>query len=488
MEKPRNAVILDQALDQVVDVVVVGGGISGLTVSLRLQKQLQNHGICLTEASDRGGGSIITGRNSAGFQWEEGPNSFSPSPDILSLVAELGLSGQLVLADRRLPRYVYWNQQLLPVPMSPQAAISTPLLSGWGKLRAAVGALGFVRPASSGEESIDRFMRRHLGAEVAERLVAPFVSGVYAGDPQQLSMAAAFRRVASLEQNYGGLLAGAVLSRRNQPKPVLHPSLPVTKPGELGSLRQGLESLPQAIAENFRGLGGQIQFNWQLQKLERQGDRSYRLLYQTPTGERLLHAKSVVLTTPAYVTGEILQDLAPQVSARLRQIYYPSVAVVALAYPKSAFRAEYADLYGFGNLNPRGQGIRTLGTIWASSLFPDRAPADFHLLLNFIGGTTDPEVGQLTQDQIVQAVDRDLGGMLLARPAEPVVLNVRLWRQAIPQYGYGHLETIALLEESLARLPGLYVCSNYQVGVALGDCISQAQAIAAQISAEYLNR
>ncbi|MDX1977552.1 MAG: protoporphyrinogen oxidase [Pseudanabaenaceae cyanobacterium bins.68] len=477
------------SLDQLVDVVVVGGGISGLSLGWWLQKLCPNQAqIWLTEMSDRCGGSIVTARNGAGFQWEEGPNSFAPSPGIMRLVVDLGLTEQLVLADRRLPRYIYWTGQLLPVPMSPQDALATPLLSGLSKLRAALGALGFVRPANAQEESIDQFVRRQLGAEVAERLVAPFVSGVYAGDPQALSMAAAFRRVASLEQDYGGLLAGAILSRKNQPKPPVAEDLPVTKPGELGSFKLGLETLPQAIAQKFSHQGGQIKLNWSLQRLEHQPDRTYRLVFHTPMGVQVVQTRSVVLTTPAYVTAQLVQQLAPSLSDALKQIFYPAVAVVAMAYPKAAFKAEYADLRGFGNLNPRGQGIRTLGTIWASSLFSDRAPADFHLLLNFIGGTTDPEVAELSSEQIVQAVDQDLRQILLTKSVTPEVLNVKLWRQAIPQYGFKHLERIKLLNQTLAQLPGLYVSSNYQAGVALGDCINQAEAIAREIRADFLTR
>jgi len=469
---------------EVIDVLVVGAGISGLTLALNLTENPAKK-IWLTEASDRVGGAIISRRDSQGFQWEEGPNSFSPTPELLRLAVNVGLKDQLLFADRRLPRFIYWQKQLLAVPMSPQAAITTPLLSFAGKLRALSGALGFVRPGMAGEESIADFFRRQLGNEVAERLVAPFVSGVYAGNPSNLSMVAAFRRVAILEQNYGGLIAGAILSRKSKPKTVPDPHIPQTKPGELGSFKSGMVALPQAIAQAFTAKSGEIKLNWQLQNLRRNPDLTYQAEYLTPDGLQTLTAQAVVLTTPAHMTAKFIADLAPGSSAALSSIFYPTVAAVALAYPQSAFKPGLEDLSGFGNLIPRNQGIRTLGTIWASSLFSNRAPQGWNLLLNFIGGTTDPELASLSPDQIVAAVDQDLQKTLLKQAIAPEVLNVKIWQKAIPQYGFGHLAKIAKLNQDLTNLPGLYISSNYLEGVALGDCIKQAEQTAIAVS-KYL--
>jgi protoporphyrinogen/coproporphyrinogen III oxidase len=474
--------------DQLLDVLVVGGGISGLTIAYSLNQNRAEKlalKICLTESSDRVGGAIISRRNSAGFQWEEGPNSFSPTPEILGLAVKVGLKDRLLFADRRLPRFIYWQKQLLAVPMSPQAAIATPLLSFGGKLRALIGAIGFARPAMDREESIADFFKRQLGDEVAERLVAPFVSGVYAGDPNQLSMGAAFRRLSVLEENYGGLLAGAILARKSAPKTIPNPNIPKTKPGELGSFQAGLEALPQAIAQIFTAQNGEIKLAWQLQSITRNPDLTYQATYLTPSGFQILNARAIVLTTAAYVTAKLLADIAPVASEALSSIFYPTVAAVALAYPQSAFKPELEKLDGFGNLIPRGQGIRTLGTIWGSSLFSDRAPQGWNLLLNFIGGTTDPVLANLTEDQIVEAVDRDLQNTLLRSPVSPQVLSVHLWSKAIPQYSFGHRSRIAKLKDQLQKLPGLYVSSNFLEGVALGDCIKQAEQTAIAVT-DYL--
>ncbi|MBD2099841.1 protoporphyrinogen oxidase [Leptolyngbya sp. FACHB-261] len=465
------------------DVLVVGAGISGLALAHKLQQLNSEQAVLVTEAQERVGGAITSRRldsDQEQFLWEEGPNSFSPSPDLLRLAVEVGLRDELVLADRKLPRFVYWQQQLQAVPMSPPALLKTPLLSTSAKLRALAGALGFVNPAmglqshQGGEETVAQFFRRHLGQQVLERLVAPFVSGVYAGDPNQLSAGAAFARVAQMEQAGGGLLAGALGSRKGRQAP--DPNLPPTRAGELGSFKSGLQALPEAVASHLKD---PVRLRWRLNRLTRSGS-NYIAQFETPEGPRQVQARAVVLTTPAFVTAEILAELAPVGSQQLREIPYPPVACVVLAYPNSALARP---LQGFGHLVPRGQGVRTLGTIWSSSLFPGRAPAGMHILTNFIGGATDPGIAQLSEAEIVQAVHQDLSRVLLKPDAEaPKVLAVHLWQRAIPQYTLGHRQRLAAIEQELKSLPGLQLCANYLDGVALGDCVRRAGQTAESIS------
>ena len=167
----------------------------------------------------------------------------------------------------------------------------------------------------------------------------------------------------------------------------------------------------------------------------------------------------------------MLHNVAPRASIALKEISYPPVACVVLAYPEDALKFP---LRGFGNLIPRGQGIRTLGTIWSSSLFPGRAPQGWQMLTNFIGGATDPEVGNLDDDQLVQAVHKDLQRVLLKQDVPPKAIAVHLWKRAIPQYTLGHHRRLAQINQDLAQLPGLYLCSNYTDGVSLGDCVQRA--------------
>ena len=477
-------------MTNVVDTLIVGAGISGLSLAHALQKAAKTGSplkILVAESQGRVGGNITTA-TADGFLWEEGPNSFSPTPELMKLAVDVGLKQELIFADRKLPRFVYWQNKLQPVPMTPQAMIQSRLLSFPGKLRALFGALGFVAPAmgaqlsqQGGQETVSEFFRRHLGTEVMQRLVEPFVSGVYAGDPQQLSAAAAFGRVTKMADLGGGLVAGALLSARKAPKKMpVDPNVPATKPGELGSFKGGLKALPEAIAAQ---LGDRLKLKWHLTRLDRTERETYIAVFSTPDGQQEVEARTVVLTTPAYITAELLQPLQPEISSVLQAFTYPTVACVVLAYPLSDVNGK---LVGFGNLIPRGQGIRTLGTIWTSSLFPDRAPAGWQTLSSYIGGATDSEIANLDAEQIVGEVHRDLSRILL-KPgaAQPKVLAVNVWKRAIPQYNLGHFDRLEQIENGLKSLPGLYLCSNYVGGVALGDCVRRGFERAQEVR-EYL--
>jgi oxygen-dependent protoporphyrinogen oxidase len=448
------------------DVVVVGAGISGLTLAFRLQQQ--GCSVAVVEERPRVGGAITT-QSRDGFQWEEGPNSFLPAPEWLNLVADVGIADRLVWADGKLPRFVYWDGELLPVPMSPTAAIGSRLLTLGAKLRALRGVLGFVGYPPDREETVRQFFSRQLGPQVVERLVAPFTSGVYAGDIDQLSAAAAFARLAVLEENYGSLFAGIFQAPKPQRPPLSEAIQPVPQRSQLGNFVKGMQELPTAIASH---LGEAIHLEWRALSLQPEG-MHYRLQFQTPNGPQTLKASAVAITTPAYAAASLLQPLQPEAAALLDAIPYPHVASVALGYPAEALPTP---LQGFGQLFPRGQGIRTLGTIWTSSLFPGRAPKGYHCLLSYIGGATDPEIAKLSDAELVAFVHRDLSRTLLVRQIESCVLGVRRWSQAIPQYVLGHRQRLQRLRELLVDLPGIVLCSNYIDGVALGDCVKRAEA------------
>ena len=454
-----------------IDVLVVGAGISGLTIAHELAIS-KKYSVLVAEAQDRVGGAITSAKNDEGYQWEEGPNSFQPAPELLRLAVQVGLKDELVLADGKLPRFVFLNGKLNALPMTPPSAIASKILTWGGKIRLALGAIGFARPAMAGEESVDQFFSRLLGRQAVERLVAPFISGVYAGDPKRLSAKAAFSKIARLE-TYGGLIAGAILSsKQRKAEKINDPNIPKTKAGELGSFRQGIKMLPEAIATKLREQGSAIKQQWTLRSLEKQGE-VYISKFDTPSGEETVTSRSIVLATPAYVTAKLLQDYLPAASQALNEIFYPTVACVVLAYPKSEFAY---DMKGFGNLIPRTQGVRTLGTIWSSSLFTGRAPEGWQLLLNFIGGTLDPALAKLSESEIIAAVHQDLKKTIL-RPdtkAEPKAIAVHVWDKAIPQYEIGHLERLAIVEAELQKSQGLYVSANFIGGVALGDCIKRS--------------
>ncbi|KAI5067353.1 hypothetical protein GOP47_0017881 [Adiantum capillus-veneris] len=476
------------------DCVIVGAGISGLCTAQALATKHSGDvkSVLVTEARDRVGGNITTVQK-GDYLWEEGPNSFQPSDPMLTMVVDTGLKDELVLGDPTAPRFVFWQGKLRPVPAGPTDLPFFDLMSIQGKLRAGLGALGLRPPPPGREESVEEFVRRNLGAEVFERLIEPFCSGVYAGNPAKLSMKAAFGRVWRLEEMGGSIIGGTfklIQEKRNNFAPPRDPRLPKPKGQTVGSFRKGLTTLPKAIAEK---LGSNIKLNWKLESIQRASGGGFELVYVTPEGMKLISTKSVLLTVPSYVASNILRPLSPRAADSLAKFYYPPVAAVTISYPKSAVREERlvdGELKGFGQLHPRSQGVETLGTIYSSSLFPGRAPADRVMLLNYIGGATNTEITSKDEAELVKQVDKDVRKMLIKPDApSPEVLGVRVWPKAIPQFEVGHLDILDDARKALdsSGLEGLFLGGNYVVGVALGRCVEGAYESADSIS-EYFKK
>ncbi|CAM6082300.1 unnamed protein product [Calypogeia fissa] len=472
------------------DCVIVGAGISGLCTAQALATKHSaavGSRFLVTESRPRVGGNVTTVK-ADGYLWEEGPNSFQPNDSILSMAVDSGLKDELVLGDPDAPRFVFWDGRLRPVPAGPADLPVFDLMSIFGKLRAGFGALGFKAPLPDREESVEEFVRRNLGAEVFERLIEPFCSGVYAGDPAKLSMKAAFGKVWKLEKLGGSIIAGTLKTlqeRKKNPPPPRDPRLPKPKGQTVGSFQHGLITLPNAIADR---LGDKVKTNWKLVDIQKSPGGHYILTYETPEGTRLVSTKLVVLTVPAYVASELLRVISPSAASSLEQFYYPPVGAVTISYPKTAIRVERlvnGELKGFGQLHPRSQGIQTLGTIYSSALFPGRAPEERVLLLNYIGGSQYPQIASMGEEEIVAIVDKDVRKMLVRPDAPPpVVLGVRVWPRAIPQFTIGHLDNLEAANKGLkdSGLEGIFLGGNYVAGVALGRCVEYAYESAQQIA------
>ncbi|XP_020254374.1 protoporphyrinogen oxidase, chloroplastic [Asparagus officinalis] len=449
--------------------VVIGGGINGLCTAQTLATRHAGTTpkVLVMEVRDRVGGNVTTVERD-GYLWEEGPNSFQPSDPVLSMAVDSGLKDELVFGDPDAPRFVLWKGKLRPVPSKPADLPFFDLMSIGGKLRAGFGAIGIRPPPPGREESVEEFVRRNLGDEVFERLIEPFCSGVYAGDPAKLSMKAAFGRVWKLEQNGGSIIGGtfkAIQERNKSPKPPRDPNLPKPKGQTVGSFRKGLAMLPDAISLR---LGSKVKLSWKLISIKKMDSYGYMLMYETPDGMISVQTRSVVLTVPSYIASNLLRSLSNDAADALSKFYYPPVAAVSISYA----------IKGFGQLHPRSQGVETL------------APPGRVLLLNYIGGATNTGITSKTEADLVKAVDRDLRKMLINPNAEdPHVLGVRVWPQAIPQFLVGHLDQLEAAKSSLRKggFEGLFLGGNYVAGVALGRCVEGAYESASEVS-EFLSK
>eukprot|EP00599_Poterioochromonas_sp_BG-1_P007637 CAMPEP_0173138546 /NCGR_PEP_ID=MMETSP1105-20130129/3755_1 /TAXON_ID=2985 /ORGANISM="Ochromonas sp., Strain BG-1" /LENGTH=563 /DNA_ID=CAMNT_0014051163 /DNA_START=46 /DNA_END=1733 /DNA_ORIENTATION=- len=458
------------------EALVIGSGISGSTAAFYLNKNGVD--VILAESRDVVGGNLISKRAN-GFLWEEGPNSFQPNPAILRLAKDIGMIDELVLADPTLPRYVYWEGNLFALPSGPADLLNFNLLTWPGKIRAGLGAIGLHAPKPAEEETVKQFVVRHLGEETFERVIDPFVSGVYAGNPMKLSMGAALKKVKNLEDLAtitGGFIEGAIrrinqLSKERKENAERDADLPKIPGGSLGTFKNGLQSIPLKI-QNI--LGDKVKLSYKLIELSKDSvNNQWIATFETKDGQKKqIASKSILLTSPAYATAEILRKSDPTFLPEyqeLAKIYYPPVASVTTAYPNSAFKEP---LRGFGHLIPRAMKVRTLGTIWSSSLFPGRAPEGYTMLLNYIGGSQDPEIANLTPEQIVEQVHQDNKKVLLKDDApKPKVLGVRVWPRAIPQYELGHLKLMEKVENAVKQEKGLFIGGNFRSGVAFGDCV-----------------
>jgi oxygen-dependent protoporphyrinogen oxidase len=466
-------------------VVVIGAGISGLVCAYRLKTLGVD--VALIEKSDRVGG-VIQSERMEGFLIERGPNSSQGTEELVALVDELGIMDELVEGDPKAPAYVYFNKQLHSVPSGPGAFVKTGLLSLTGKLRIFKEPFVPVRRSDS-EESVGSFARRRIGREAAERMVAPFVSGIYAGDAEQLSVQAAFPRLANLETGYGGLFRGMLAKAREARRArkaasaVLDKAAPARR--RLCSFRDGMAVLPRTLAsslsedlltecESLRiadcgsGIDGQPQSPRFTVEFERAGDKHQ------------LACDQIVIATPATAAEKLIRAISDQLADLLDQITYPPLAIVSLAYDESAISTP---LNGFGFLVPPGERMNILGCVWNSSLFKARAPEGKALVTVFIGGARNPEIVRLADAELVSSAHEELQ-KVLGISGEPTVVGITRYERSIPQYNLGHFARVQEIERLVDGVPGLRLIGNYLHGVSTGDCIKEAERVARELKQE----
>lgn len=448
-----------------VDVIVVGGGISGLAAAWALQRRGVR--VILLEAAARAGGTIGSAHEH-GCLFEAGPNStLETTPLIGSLLDELKITGERIYANPAARnRYILRNGRLNALPLSPFAFFSTPLFSAGAKLRLLREPF-ISRGAPDADESVAAFVERRLGGEFLDYAINPFVAGVYAGDPEKLSVRAAFPRLHELEQKYGSLIRGQVLGARERARKQEKSK----QAAAMLSFKRGMQTLPDAIASRL----ARVELNAEAVAVNPENG-GFTVTASGANGPRDFHAHAVLLATPAAAAAKLVAPYAPQAAGTLAAIPYPPVAVAISAYRRSAIAHA---LDGFGFLVPQREQRRILGTIFSSTLFGERSPPEIALLTTFIGGMRQPDLAQLEPDEIADIAQAELAA-LLGAPAHAEFVRVTRWPRAIPQYTLGHLDRIAQIERAERDIPGLFFCANYRGGIALGDCIKSADRVARQ--------
>ena len=442
---------------------MVGAGAAGLGAALELQAR--GHDVLVIESADRPGGVMRTD-HVGGYVVERGPNTFQvKAPMLTSLKRDHLESGLLMASPASRLRCVYHEGRLLPVPMSPVALVRTPLLSGRAKGRLLLEP--FVRRGDGADESVAEFAGRRLGPEVVKNLVGPFLTGVYAGDENELGAEAVFGSLVGFERRAGSIITGALAG-------LFGPRGPKGLRG-IHSGPKGLGPFARTLAERLLeppALGTRVS------GIRREGDEWY-VSVSSAEGESRLRTRRLVVAAPAGAAAEIVRAVSPTVAEELEAIRYAPIISAAVGVKPEDVRSP---IEGFGFLVPRAAEIRLLGCLFMSQLFPGRAPAGHELLQCMIGGLRWPEAVDLPDDVIAEQLRADLDRVLGLRGDAEIVTLTR-YAAAVAQPGRDHLRRVERIRAQLREQPGLALAGSYLAGVSVPDSFACGAAAAREVLA-----
>jgi oxygen-dependent protoporphyrinogen oxidase len=465
-------------------VVIIGGGVTGLTAAYRLQSEARRRhlllNITLLEREPRLGGKILTVQEDDCII-EGGPDSvLAAKPQTLQLCAELDMADRLIgTNDRQKRAYIYSRGRLhdLPeglsglVPSRLSPLMRSGLISPLGKARL---LMDFVLPArrDNGDESVASFVGRRLGPETFERLIEPLMGGIYAGDAQQLSLDATFPQLRQLELKHGSLLRG-VMNSASQPAPQTMADGVQRRTGFV-SLRGGMGDLVKALTTQL--------------EIDMQCGRTVNAVRRTPQGFHVqtshgdLAADALIIATPAYATADLLGEMDVALADAHRAIAHVSTAIVSLLYRRAELKRP---LRGFGFVIPSIERRDILASTWSSNKFANRAPDDWMLIRCFIGRAGQEQLFTRDDAELVRSARAELKTILQIE-ATPALTKVFRWARGMPQYNLGHVERVAQIEARVEKQPGLFVAGAAYRGVGIPDCIRSANDVATK-TLEFLS-
>ncbi len=451
-------------------VAIIGAGITGLTAAFYLTRK----GIPVTvyEAGGRAGGAIQSARSN-GYLAESGPNTIiEVSPKISQLIADLGLESRRQYTDLRAgARYVVRYRRPIAMPGSPLGFFTTNLFTAGAKF--AVLREPFIARRRDGhEESVAEFVVRRLNREFLDHAIDALVAGIYAGDPAKLSVPEAFPKLALAEANYGSLIKAQLFGGRARKR---RGELEKTKAPKF-SFDEGLQVLPDALRKS---LGDVVRLNTSVVRVTQSPTEWTVDLRESGQESRASH-DAVIYAGTAYKLAELeVQALMPLHLTKFAEIRHPPVASVVLGFRREdvTHPAE-----GFGMLIPRVEGFNILGTIFSSSLFPNRAPSGHVTLTTYIGGERQPELASLPPQKLVDLTLADLR-VLLGVKGQPTFTHTAFYPRAIPQYNVGYGRYRELMGEIEADARGLFLAGHYRDGVSLSDSIVSGMKVVDRVEA-----
>jgi len=448
--------------------VIIGGGVSGLSLAYFLLEHRPSLDILILESEKKAGGKIWTDKVD-GFLCEWGVNGFLDNrPKTLELVAKLSLS-PLRSNDNARKRYIYSDGKLNLLPESPGAFLTSDLLTITGRLRVIYEM--FVPKWQGGDETLAHFATRRLGREAYEKLIDPMASGIFAGDPEKMSLKSCFAKVFNLEQKYGSLIRGMIKLQKEAKK--TGKKVGAGPGGVLTSFYDGMESFINALSGS---LGNRVRTGYKVVSVGRRSS-NYTVFLSDGTN---IEADAVICATPAFTAADIVKDMDKALSAVLGEIYYPAVSVVCLGYKREKIKH---NLMGFGFLVPFREGRKILGTLWDSSIFPNRAPEGYVLLRTMLGGARKTDLA-LEQEQKLVAIVTDELKDIMGISIQPDFARVYTHERGIPQYFLGHDQRTARISELCNKYKWFYITGNAYGGIGVNDCIENSSKLAERILQE----
>lgn len=448
-------------------ITVLGAGISGLATAYWLKKD--GYEIIILEKGSGPGGSMISCQEED-YLVDYGPNSgLETTPLISRLVEETGLKDEMIYANQEgNKRYILRNNELHALPTGPGAFFKTGLFSGSAKLR--LMAEPFIGRSEDGYyQSVAQFVRRRLGQEFLDYAINPFVAGVFAGNPEELSVKSAFPKLYRLEEVYGGIFKGVIKGARERKKRAEQSK----QSAKMFSFKKGMQSFPKALANR---LSGNIIYEAEV-KTVRKSETGYIVDYIKNGSAASIECDGVLSTLPAYIAGTIFQQTDGALFNHFNAIYYPPVMVLYLAYRKEDIKRP---LDGFGFLIPEKEKKSFLGAIWSSVIFPGRAPEDKAAFTLFVGGARSPQLFEMRKEELIDKVLQEFHEIMQIG-TKPEFITEKTWQKAIPQYNIGYIEHEKYFAEFEAKHKGLFLSGNYRGGISVGDCVKNSEITAQRI-------
>ena len=472
-------------------VVIVGGGIAGLSAAFALLEQARSREeplqCTVVEGQDSFGGKIITNRRD-GFVTEGGPDSFlTTKPSALALCEKLGLTSQLINTNQENAQtFTYSKCRLREFPQGLIAMVPTKLgplfrsgvVSWAGIVRMGADWIIPARLQTKEEETLAEFFSRRLGSEAFDRLVEPLVAGIYAGDANELSVDATFPQLVELERQHGSLIKGALTMQRARP-----PHKPDAAARTLfTTLQGGLGDLVVSLTDRLAGAGVSLRRGVNVRAIQVLDSHTpYRV--ELESGERL-DAEAVILATPAYVSADLLRSFDHEAAAILDRIPYASTMTISMVFSESEVKSR---LRGYGFVVPRVENRSLIAATWSSMKWAGRAPSGRCLIRCYLGGRRREYLLDLEDAELTERARRELESMVGIQ-SPPLHVEVYRWPRAMPQYTRGHRDRVQRIRERVALHPGLYVTGAAYDGIGIPDCIRDAETTSAKLGAYLWER